>query len=182
MNHDDEFDNDGFAHRIQEATVDLYATPDQRRIDALRRAVAQANRATTFAKPSRFAWLAKAAVVAVLCGCAAFAGRMTVDQGPADPPTEAVQLAGVDSGVTAEAELINHTWGVELVLDIEGTSSGSSYDVTYQTAGGPVSAGSFVSVDALMHCRFNAAVLRSELSEIHIVERTSGETITARLA
>ena len=87
------------------------------------------------------------------------AGFAIVDDDPAAPPTEPISLSGAPTGVRASAELINHTWGVELVLTVSGLRDGSTYDVVYRSASGDVPAGSFVGVGGEQLCRMTGALL-----------------------
>lgn len=114
---------------------------------------------------------------------AGYAGGLLVDDPPDGPPTEAVALDGVPDGVTADARLINHTWGTELLLDVRGLPPERTYDVVYLDRGGrPTRAGSFRSVaDVLMVCRFNAASLRADVGAIE-VRRSAEVVMSARLA
>jgi len=124
-------------------------------------------------------------MAASLAGAAGYAVRaLTDDDAPAGPPTEALTLATVPAGVRADASLINHTWGTELLLDIAGLPAERNYDVTFvDGAGAPVSAGSFRGVaDVLMKCRFNAATLRADLRSIAVTETDGAEVLRVDLA
>jgi len=103
--------------------------------------------------------------------------------GPDAPPTEAISFAGAPPGVSAEAALINHTWGTELMLDIQGLPGGRDYQVLYSPAEGePVAAGSFRSVDdTLLKCRFNASLLRADVTAMSIVDSDGAPVLLADL-
>lgn len=99
------------------------------------------------------------------------------------PPTEAIALSDVAPGVQAGAELINHTWGVELLLTVDGLAPGRTFDATYRTTDGrAVTAGSFVGIAGPYLCRMNGAVLREELEEIEIVDGDGAIVMRSRLA
>jgi len=124
-------------------------------------------------------------MAASLAGAAGYAVRaLTEDEAPAGPPTEALRLATVPEGVNADAALINHTWGTELLLDVAGLPAERDYDVTFvDAAGAPVSAGSFRGVaDVVMKCRFNAATLRADLRSIAVTETGGAEVLRVDLA
>lgn len=103
---------------------------------------------------------------------------------PAGPPTESVAFASVPDGVSTEAALVDHTWGTELMLDVEGLPGGQTYQVLYGDAEGqPSLAGSFRSVpDTLMRCRFNGAVLRTDLRRVSVVDPRNQVVLQADLA
>ncbi|HEX7308534.1 zf-HC2 domain-containing protein [Lentzea sp.] len=81
-------------------------------------------------------------------------------------PLEPVALVRQAPGVTAEASLVPHTWGVEIKLDGQGFTAGQTYQVAVTgTDGGEVSAGSFVGTGTnAMHCNLNSSVLRADAS------------------
>ncbi|MGI5502317.1 anti-sigma factor family protein [Lentzea sp. CA-135723] len=81
-------------------------------------------------------------------------------------PLEPVALDRQAPGVTAEASLVPHTWGVEIKLDGQGFADGQAYQVAVTRAdGGEVSAGSFVGTgENVMHCNLNSSVLRANAS------------------
>lgn len=98
------------------------------------------------------------------------------------PPTEAIALAEVAPGVQASAELINHTWGVELLLTVDGLALGGAFDATYRTTDGrAVTAGSFVGVQGEYLCRMSGAVLREDLEEIEILDGDGAVVLRSRL-
>jgi hypothetical protein len=96
---------------------------------------------------------------------------------------QTVALSDVATGVQASAELINHTWGVELLLTVDGLTPGRAFDATYRTTDGQaVAAGSFVGVAGPYLCRMNGAVLRRDLDEIEILDADGGVVMRSRLA
>lgn len=105
-------------------------------------------------------------------------------KGPKGPPTEPITFASAPSRVSTDAALINHTWGVELMLNVKGLPGGRIYQVVYEgTSGAPVVAGSFLSVaDTLMKCRFNAALLRADTKAINVVGPDGNQVLRATLA
>lgn len=98
-------------------------------------------------------------------------------------PTERLRLTGVPAGVTADARLINHTWGTEVLLDVRDLPPSRVYRVALDDrAGSRVDAGSFRSVpDVLMVCRFNAAPLREEVDAVVVLDDAGAEVMRADL-
>lgn len=97
------------------------------------------------------------------------------------PPTEAFEWQRGESAGTSTlvGRLINHTWGVEVLLDTTGLPTGTAYRIRYlTTAGDTVEAGGFVGADLPIHCRCNAALLREDLAAIEI--RDPDEALVAR--
>ena len=98
-------------------------------------------------------------------------------------PTEDLALTGVPAGVLADARLINHTWGTELLLDVTGLPAGEIYLVFYGGAEGDVTAGSFLSVaDKVLKCRFSAAPLRPDVASIVVRNADGTEVMRSDLA
>ena len=163
--------------------------PPIERVEAVRAAAVRLRAGATDAPPARHQRPARRGLllggIAASAGLVAgYAGGLLVDDDPpAGPPTEAVALDGVPDGATADARLINHTWGTELMLDVRGLPPERTYDVVYLDRGGlSTSAGSFRSVaGVMMVCRFNAAPLRADLATIE-VRRSDEVVMSARLA
>jgi len=124
--------------------------------------------------------------IAASIGVALGVGGVVVTGGDDDsdgPPTEPISFAAAATGVTTEASLIAHTWGTELLLDVAGLPAEQDYQVLYSPpSGDAVLAGSFRSVaDTLMKCRFNASLLRDDLTAVVITEPGGGEVLRADL-
>ena len=117
--------------------------------------------------------------VAAGVGGAALAGR---DPDKPAIPTEAITFSG-DPGVeVAAAALIDHAWGTELLLDLQGLATGSTYDIRFTTDDGrDLHGGSLVAADVLMRCRFNVAVLRPALVAIAVAETGGRDVLRADL-
>lgn len=101
------------------------------------------------------------------------------------PPTEPVEVAVVPPDVAAEAVLINHTWGVEIIL----TATGLAADATFRSAiqpvdgGAEVVAGSFLGVEGVtVVCRMNASILRAAASSFTVVDEAGAPVITGTFA
>ena len=86
------------------------------------------------------------------------------DDPPSGPPTEAMSWSrepNAPAGLTLAGRTINHTWGVELLLDATGFEIGSAYRLVYVGVDGSrTDAGGFVGAELPMACRSNAPVLR----------------------
>jgi hypothetical protein len=126
-----------------------------------------------------------AASVGVVVGAGLGAlGRDALDDDDAVAvPTEPLVLTGVPDGVQAQASLINHTWGTEVLLDVSGLAPGEVFGVALERRdGGRTEAGSFLSVpDVLMVCRFNAAPLRADVAAVLVVGPDGEEVMRADL-
>lgn len=104
--------------------------------------------------------------------------------GDSDVPTEPIELAGAPEGLTVAGHLIDHTWGVELVVQLDGLVGREAYDVRYRTTSGEqVVAGSFLADPELtVVCRCTAAVLRRDLAEVSVEQRQGPVRLVATLA
>lgn len=126
--------------------------------------------------------IAAAAVGALGGGVATSALTGDGDDSP-KVPTEALTLTGVPAGVTASGRLINHTWGTEVLLDVQDLPAGGVYRVALETTAGTTEAGSFLSVaDVLMVCRFNAAPLRADVRAVVVRDARDEQVMRADLA
>lgn len=96
---------------------------------------------------------------------------------PAGPPTRPVEFTRVPDGTTVDGRTIDHTWGMELLLDVSGLPVDQDYVVTYATDAGPVPAGGFRSVAVPMACRFTSTALRSAVSGIAITNQATGDLV-----
>jgi len=124
-------------------------------------------------------------IAASATAVAGYAGGRAQDSDTpvAGPPTEEIEFRGQPQTVAAQARLINHTWGTELMLEVSGLPAGETYDVLYLDGAGAVTqAGSFLGVaDVVMVCRFNAAPLRAVVRSIEV--RTADHVVLrSRLA
>ncbi len=126
----------------------------------------------------RLLWMGAAAAGGVAAGVTG-AILLVGDDGPDAPPMEAVGTLTTSEGVTAEARLIDHTWGMEVLLDVDGLTPGTPYAMTFvDRSGQPVGAGGFVGTGALMGCRNNGAVLRADVARFEVT--TPDGTVAVR--
>lgn len=188
---DDDREQERLLARLREALLDEREPPADR-VAALR-AQADAHRAAadsaaaseqrSRASLPRRRFLALGGLAASAGAAVALGGRSLLDDDQPAPPTESITLAGLPQGVQASAKLINHTWGVELLLTISGLPDGRRYDAVYRAKDGrELAAGGFVGTQREALCRMNGALLRDELQTIEI-RRPDGETLlSSRLA
>lgn len=136
---------------------DLAARIDQR-IDFEER---RNSRSRTVRSASMAMLGAAAAAVVLVVGL-----RVTAPDAPvvAAVPLEAVSFSEQQPGVTASANLVDHTWGVEVKLVAAGLTAGAQYSVTLTDAGGTAyPAGAFVGTGVKpVKCNLNAGVLRKQ--------------------
>lgn len=126
---------------------------------------------------------AAAAVVAVLAvGATGFAvGDRRGGDGP--QPFEAVAVTSDVAGVSADAGVVPHTWGVEIKLRATGFEVGQSYAVMVRTEDGRQrSAGAFVGTGAReMNCNLNSDVLRADAAGFTVVDARGAVVLSADL-
>jgi hypothetical protein len=104
------------------------------------------------------------------------------DEDPAPIPLEPVSDLEVAAGVTASASLIDHTWGLEVVLDVEGLEVGTPYRMVFlDRDGAEVDAGGFVGADGLMKCRNNGPVLKADVVRWVVTGPDGSEAVAARV-
>lgn len=154
--------------------------PSPVRAEAVLAAVAEdRSRARTRAHRWQAA-LAAAASVAVLAAGVVAAGAMD-DSGP-PVPLEAVAVQA-PAGVEASADLVPHTWGVEIKLAATGLAAGQPYTVQVLTASGRrVDAGAFLGTgERRLLCNLNASVLRGDAVGFVVRDAAGDEVLAADL-
>lgn len=124
--------------------------------------------------------LVAACVVALLVGVGAGVAAGHAAFAPDPVPLESVATTVHDGGVDAEAELIPHTWGVEIRLTGTGFEEGRTYRATlFDEEGAEHPAGEFVGVGGdPMVCNLNSALLREEAVGFEITDE-SGEPVVS---
>lgn len=160
--------------------------------DDVRRAVAQARAdhdadevgrrreaAAAQRRRSRVRLLGAAAAVVVALGVGGAIGRATAPE-PPQPPLEAISMeVGADQAVTVEsADLVAHTWGVELRIVADGFAEGQTFQAAFRTDDGQlVPAGEFIGVgSAPMTCFLQSAALRQDVTQV-VVTGPGGRTV-----
>lgn len=129
---------------------------------------------STARRNSRHTWLraasvtAAAAVVAVIATVAVQSLDGNAPQ--SGVPLEAVQVQTERPGLEATADLVNHTWGVEVKLHAAGFDRGGRYRVdVLGVDGNRYPAGEFVGTGAKeMNCNLNSSVLRERASGFQV--------------
>ncbi|MCU1370673.1 MAG: hypothetical protein JWO77_1867 [Ilumatobacteraceae bacterium] len=116
-------------------------------------------------------------VAAGVAGTVAATSSGPSGEDAAAPPTRPVEFSLVPAGTTVDGRTIDHTWGMELLLDVSDLPIDHEYTVTYATADGEVAAGGFRSVAIPMACRFNGTALRATVTEIAVADRATGEIV-----
>lgn len=103
------------------------------------------------------------AAAAVVIGIVAV-GSLLRPSAP-EVPLEQVAVRVTNPAVEADATLIAHTWGTELILAAEGLQQGGTFVLAFQRAdGSSVDGGTFLGVgDKPLTCRMNAAVMRDDV-------------------
>lgn len=122
--------------------------------------------------------VAAAASVAVLLAGLVTAGTL----GQERVPMEAVAVSAGDD-VRASANLVAHTWGVEIKLKAAGLADGAPYTVQVTTERGDVvPAGAFLGTGAkTLTCNLNAAVLREDARSFAVLDSRGEQVLTAQL-
>ena len=119
--------------------------------------------------PRRRRVLAAAAAVGV--AAAGFGVGWLARPGP-DPPLEAVSVQVTDPDIEATADVIPHTWGVEVRLSGTGFTAGAAYSVAVtRDDGRVVPAGEFLAVGpGRLDCNPNLSVLGDEAGGFTVVD------------
>ncbi|CAN5803894.1 hypothetical protein BH10ACT1_BH10ACT1_32030 [soil metagenome] len=175
-------DDDELLAELGPAITPPVPPPDPARLEAIREAAAAAPAADAVALRSRRSLLrgAAAAVGGVAAGSAATFLLVDDDQ-PAGPPLESARLQTAP-GIEASANLIAHTWGLEVLLDVSGLEPGSAYDMTFVARDGRrVAAGGMVGTDGLVRCRNNGPILRAEVARFVVTGPDGSEPVRAEL-
>ena len=130
------------------------------RINDSIRAQERRNTRSRFARTGAIAMLSAAAAAAVLV----VGLRVSAPGAAPTVPVEAVAVIEQGQGLQATADLVDHTWGVEVKLLASGLRPGGRYAVTVLGEDGKAyPAGAFVGTGAKpVKCNLNAGVLRSD--------------------
>ncbi len=124
---------------------------------------------------------AAACLVAVLAfGAGLATDRTEPAAGPAPSavPLEAVAVDSSLPGVTASADLVDHSWGLEVKLEATGLREGVRYRGTVRDSRGrEYPAGAFLGVsDTTVLCNMTTAVLRDD-AVAFVVQAPDGRTV-----
>jgi len=92
-----------------------------------------------------------------------------------DPlPLEAVAVQVADADVEATADVVPHTWGMEVQLSGEGFTAGEVYRVQVtEVDGDSVPAGEFLGIGpGQLDCNLNSSVLREDATGFEVLDST----------
>lgn len=129
---------------------------------------------------------AAAVLVALLVGGAlgGWVGRTTAPTA-APVPSEPISLSGARAaGVTVEsADLVAHTWGVELRIRAAGFADGKIFTAAFRTKDGALTpAGEFRGVGAdSMTCFLQSAALREDVTQVVVTDQRGRTVLTSSL-
>ena len=125
----------------------------------------------------------RAAVAASVVAAAAFGGGWLARPLPPQPPLEPVAVEVDRPGVSATAEVVPHTWGVEVRLSGAGFTAGAVYRLTVRDdAGREVPAGQFLGVGAQeLHCSMNSSVLRQDAAGFEVRDAAGALVLRSEL-
>lgn len=109
-------------------------------------------------------------------------GRLGSDDAPSPAPLEAVAVSSAVDGVIADADLVDHTWGLEIKLNVTGLEGGESYTTTVQAAGREYPAGEFIGVTGVeIHCNMSTSVLRDDATGFTVWDSNGQPVLRADL-
>ncbi|MBW3659146.1 MAG: hypothetical protein KY457_10945 [Actinobacteria bacterium] len=119
--------------------------------------------------------LLRVQVVAALAAAILLLGVVRVASGTGT--AEATVTTATVSTVDATAAVVARAWGVEVRLDLAGTSAGEGYEVVVADHdGGTVAVGSFTGEDGPVRFVGTAGVPRDEVAELRVTD-ASGDLI-----
>ena len=123
--------------------------------------------------------LAGAAAGAV--AASAFAVGWLVRPVPDPLPLEAVGVQVVEDDVSASADVVPHTWGLEVKLAGKGFTAGEVYRVVVTAEDGrSYPAGEFLGTGAArLNCNLNSSVLREDAAGFEVVDSGGAVVLTS---
>lgn len=123
---------------------------------------------------------AAAAVAVVLIGAVSlFIGLSDPGAPPGLGDEEPISFASQPDGArVVEASVVAHTWGTEILMEVEGLRDGEVYEVEIEREDGTTArGGTLIGVgENQIECVLNAAVLRQNAESI-IITDSSGEVV-----
>lgn len=141
--------------------------------------------ADVVALPTRRRWVpALAGALVGAAAAAAVAVAVLPDPAPAGAPVIAVRDVTAADGVAAQAGLVDHTWGVELKLQVTGLPAGRAYDVRIvDDAGREYDGGAFLGVSGrTITCSMNASVLLADADRFDVVDPAGSVVVSGSIA
>lgn len=148
------------------------------RSDAVLAAVAAEGRLAGRQVQRRQRLLAAAASLVVLASGLTVADALR----PASSPV-LLEAVAVQGDVVASADLVAHTWGVEIKLAATGLAAGQAFRVQVRTDDGrTIDAGAFLGTGPrTVHCNLNASVLRADAASFAVLDGSGRPVLTAAL-
>ena len=122
-----------------------------------------------------------AAAVVVLTGTGALGYGLGRPAPVPTVPLEQVSVTAREAGVSASADLVAHTWGMEIKLTATGLATGSGYRMWVRSADGTRhEAGGLIGVGSrTMHCNLNTDVLRRDATSFTLTDAAGAVVLTA---
>ncbi|OMQ13873.1 anti-sigma factor, partial [Modestobacter sp. VKM Ac-2676] len=119
--------------------------------------------------------------VVLATAAAAFAVGWLVRPVPPPPPLESVAVQVRDPDITATADVVPHTWGVEVKLSGTGFTAGEVYRVAVlEDDGEAAPAGAFLGVGpAPLDCNLNSPVLRADAAGFQVVDASGAVVLSS---
>ncbi|ADB32969.1 putative transmembrane anti-sigma factor [Kribbella flavida DSM 17836] len=125
--------------------------------------------------------LAAAAVLVIGAGGVA----LGYESAPRPPhiPLEPVAVAASAPGLRSSADVVPHTWGMEIKLTATGFTTGRTYRVVVVTTDGRTApAGEFIGIgEREMHCNLNSSVLRPDARQFRVLDPSGRSVVTGTL-
>ncbi len=129
------------------------------------------------------AGLAAAAVLVVTLAVAVFAD-LPLDTGePGLGDVEEISFSVAPEDGAVDGAVVAHTWGTEVILEMEGLEDGEFYTVAVEPEDGePVSAGTFIGdADLPVECVLNGAVLREDARAVSVTDSEGNVVLRSEL-
>ncbi len=129
---------------------------------------------------------AAAAIAVVLVGAASlFIGFSGSGGPPGLGDEEPISFASAPEGArVVEASVVAHTWGTEILMEVEGLRDGEIYNVEIEREDGTTArGGTLIGVgENQIDCNLNAAVLRQNAESITITDSSGEVVLRSKLA
>lgn len=137
-------------------------------------------------RATRSRWTRTGAVAGIAAASAAIAMVVGIRLAEPEPgpqiPLESVSVTERNPRVEASADLVAHTWGVEVKLRATGFERGRRYVVSVLAeGGGRYPAGEFVGTGGKeMNCNLNSSVLRDRARGFEVRDRSGSVVLASR--
>lgn len=155
--------------------VDVTQEPSPALADRVVQAVGRARSRDRLTVRTRWAVAAAASVVALLATGSLLPGAL-------DAPREQIALVAASGEVRVQGALVEHTWGTELEMTVEGLPVDRTYTVEFRDdAGRSFPAGAFLGAQRPVVCEMNAALLRADATQVQVLDETGAAVVTGEL-